>query len=116
MLKIKSNLRIVATIVACLAATSANGNNPSPVYSGRLLDIGIRNLSVQSLNDALKSEGLAELKPFAVNYSIGGTTWHKKFVFNGKITAFASRSKENSYNGILGVWFFNGLWSSSMEQ
>ena len=51
---------------------------------------------MQSLNEALKNEDLAELKPLASNANIGVTTWHKKFVFNGKFTFAAASSKENS--------------------
>ena len=97
-------------IILCMLVIVVKGNNPFPTYSsGPCYEYGIRFLSVQSLNDALKNEGLAEITPFAANFSIGGTSWHKKFVFNGKISAISARGKENS--NITRFW----AWGVSMD-
>ena len=105
-------------VILCMLLIDAKGNHPSPFYSSRLYyDLGIRTLSVQSLNDALKNVGLAELKPLASNVNIGVTTWHKKFVFNSKFTFVAASGKENSnitrFGGIgFSMDFGRPIWSN----
>ena len=97
----------ILALILCMLMTNIKGNNPS--YSFSYWNFGVRNLSVQSLNDALKIEGLAELKPvaFAANGLIGFAFWEEHFVFNGKLNFLSSRNKE----GINLTWF-GGVGSS----
>ena len=87
--------------ILCMSVTVANGKEPSAnSYSGSgvLLDFGFRTLSFQSLNVALKKEGLPELKPVAFQGSIGFSPWDKPFVFNGKLTHFSKLNEDDDSN------------------
>ena len=99
----------ILALILCLLMTNIRGNHPS--YSFSYWNFGVRNLSVQSVNDALKIEGLAELKPvaFAANGLIGFAFWEENFVFNGKLSVFRSENKE----GINLTWF--GGFGSSFD-
>ena len=87
----------ILAVIFCIFLTSINGNSQS--NSSSYLNFGVRSLSVQSLNDALKSEGLAELKPIAFSVSgfwdNGFAIWDEPFVFNGSLSFLSSRNKED---------------------
>ena len=99
--------QIVLVATLCVLVASVNGNNPS--YSGISCGIGIRTLSVQSLNEALKNEGLAELSPVAVSINFAPTFWNEHFVFNYKIHYFSSSTKKDT-----DMTMFSG-WGASMD-
>ena len=82
----------ILALMLCMLMANIKGNNPS--YSLSYLNIGVKNLSVKTLNDALKIEGLAELKPVAITASglIGFAFWEENFVYNGKLSVFSSRN------------------------
>jgi len=69
--------------------TGVYGN--SPYYSSKFLGSGVRTLSVQSLNNALKEEGLVELNPIAYTFHIGKTSWNEIYIvtrdFKGNVSA-----------------------------
>jgi len=100
MLKIKSNLRKMATIVACLVVTSTIGNDlvakekksrtDLPVFIG----VGIKSLSVKPLNDALKNKGLSEINPNPFFFQFGYTPKSETFVHNIKFHFFSPTSEK----------------------
>jgi len=92
----------VLVIILCMLITNLNGQNKYASISG--YSFGARSLSVKSLNDALKTEGLAEVKPIAVAADWVGTFWSENFVFNVKINYFASRNKEDINLTTLWCW------------
>ena len=85
-----------------MLVTVTKGNEPS--YRGIFLGGGVRTLSTQSLNDALKNEGLAELNPIASTFNMGRTSVNKEFVFNSSLNIFISRKKEDINSTFLSSW------------
>lgn len=67
-----------------MLTTDINANYPH--YPSKFLGIGVRSLSVQPLNNALKNEKLVEINPIAYTFNIGRTSWNEVIisVFNGK--------------------------------
>ena len=72
-----------------------HANNPRQDFYGQNLRLGVRILSLQSLNDALQNEGLAELNPIAFSYNLGFTRFNEKFVTNFDFISFRAYGQKN---------------------
>ena len=72
-----------------------HADNPRSDFSGINLRLGVRILSLQSLNDALQNEGLAEVNPIAFSYNLGFTRFNEKFVTNLNFISFRAYGQKN---------------------
>ena len=74
---------------------SSEGKGGNNSGGGLEYKVGVRFLSLQSFNEVLKTEGLAELNPAAFSCYFGNTIFNEKFVFNHGLHAFAAHGSEN---------------------
>ena len=97
----------ILLVIICMLASVANGNEN--FYMGRFVGVGVRTQSAQSLNNALKSEGLAKIDPIVATFNIGATGVKDAFVFNWNLNSFASHNKDN-----VNLTFLRG-WGVSLD-